>query len=99
MKYRVEFNPEARVDLLNLYNYIAERSGESRALAYIERIEEACMSLETFPTRGKLWDGLRPGLRVMGFERRATIAFQVNPGVVAIFRVLYGGRDLRQELE
>lgn len=98
MKYRVEFNPEARTDLLSLYDYIAEESGEHRALAYIARIEAACLSLETFPLRGKLLKGIRPGLRVLGFERRASIAFQVNPGVVTIFRVLYGGRDLEGAL-
>lgn len=99
MKYRVEFTPEAKVDLLNLYNYIAARNGVNQALAYIERIERECMSLETFPIRGKSWDALRPGLRIMGFERRVTIAFQVNPKVVTIFRLLYGGRDLKQELK
>lgn len=99
MKYRVEFNPEARTDLLNLYDYIAAQSGEDRALAYIGRIEEACMGLETFPRRGKLLKGIRPGLRVLGFEHRVSIAFQVNPQVVTIFRVLYGGRDLSRALE
>lgn len=99
MKYRVEFNPEARADLLDLYNYIAEQSGEDRALAYISRIEEACMGLETFPLRGKLLKGIRPGLRVFGFERRVSIAFQVNPEVVTIFRILYGGRDLDRALK
>jgi toxin ParE1/3/4 len=94
----VELNPEARADLLNLYDYIAERSGEERALAYITRIEDACLSLQIFPLRGKLWKGIRPGLRVLGFERRVSIAFQVNPGVVTIFRILYGGRDLEGAL-
>jgi len=99
VKYRVEFNPEAKVDLLNLYSYIAERSGEGRALAYIQRIEETCMSLQTFPLRGKLYGAIRPGLRVLGFERRVSIAFQVNQRVVTIFRVLYGGRNLQEVLE
>lgn len=57
------------------------------------------MGLETFPLRGKPWNGVRSGLRVMGFERRVAIAFQVNPKVVTIFRVLYGGRNLREELK
>lgn len=98
MKHRVEFNPEARTDLLNLYDYIAEQSGEERALAYIARIEDACLSLQTFPRRGKFCKGVRPGLRVLGFERRVSIAFQVNPGVVTIFRILYGGRNLEGAL-
>jgi toxin ParE1/3/4 len=99
VKYRVVINPEARIDLLNLYRYIADRSGEARALAYIQRIEEACFSLQTFPLRGRPWKSIRPGLRVLGFERRVTIAFQVNPEVVTIFRVLYGGRNLKTILK
>lgn len=99
MKYRVEFSPEARADLLNLYDYIAERSGDERALTYVQRIEEACLSLNTFPLRGESWDRLRPGLRSVGFERCVTIAFLVEPPVVTIFRVLYAGRDLSQALK
>lgn len=98
MKHPVVFNPEARTDLLNLYIYIAEHGGESRALGYIERIEEACRSLQTFPLRGESWDSVRPGMRVLGFERRVSIVFQVNPEAIVIFRILYGGRDLSRIL-
>lgn len=35
-----------------------------------------------------------PGLRVLGFERRAVIAVSVAADVVTILRVLYGGRDI-----
>jgi toxin ParE1/3/4 len=37
---------------------------------------------------------LRPGLRTIGFERRATIAFTVKGEDVIILRILYGGRSL-----
>jgi toxin ParE1/3/4 len=39
-------------------------------------MEAACMALETFPAPGMRRDGTRPGLRTIGFERRATIAFR-----------------------
>lgn len=42
------------------------------------------MALETFPERGARRDDIRPGLRTMGFERRATIVFQVNKAEVVI---------------
>jgi toxin ParE1/3/4 len=44
--------------------------------------------------RGTRRDDLQPGLRIVGFERRVTIAFHVEPGTVTIDRVLYGGRDV-----
>ena len=37
---RVVFSPEARDDLLGLYEYIADRAGEDVALGYVERERE-----------------------------------------------------------
>lgn len=96
MKYRVFFSPEAQNDLLELYDYIAAESSMDRALSYIERIEKWCLSLETFPLRGNRRDDIRPALRVMGFEQRVSIAFQVHPGRVIILRIIYGGRELER---
>jgi toxin ParE1/3/4 len=93
MKLQVVFTPEARADLLELYDYIAENGGPIRALRYVEQIEEECMSLQTIPQRGTQRDDLRPGLRVMGFKRRTLIAFQVSSDRVAVLRILYGGRS------
>lgn len=96
MKLQVVFTPEARADLFELYEYIAERGSPDRALAYIERIEKACLSLRTLPGRGTLREDVRPGLRVMGFERRVLIAFRVNSKSIAILRILYAGRSLER---
>jgi toxin ParE1/3/4 len=96
MKFKIVFTPEARDDLLELYEYIAEHGNPERAMAYIERIETACMSLQTLPIRGTLREDLRRGLRVMGFERRALIAFRVRSKSVAILRIFYGGRSVER---
>jgi toxin ParE1/3/4 len=64
----------------------------------IDRIETACMALATFPRRGTRRDDIRPGLRTVGFERRAIIAYQVKKSEVVIVRILYGGRDFEQIL-
>jgi toxin ParE1/3/4 len=90
----VVFAPEARDDLLQLYDYIATRSGAGRARAYAERILSYCLGFENLPERGTRRDDLRPGLRVVGFPRRVTIAFHITEDRVTIDRVLYGGRDL-----
>jgi len=91
--YKVTFRPLAESDLIALYDYIAGEAGSEIAGAYIERIEAACLSLETFPQRGTRRDDIRPGLRTIGFERRATIAFRVVKSEVTIVRIFYGGRD------
>ena len=56
------------------------------------------MALERLPERGTPRDDIRPGLRVMGFERRATIVFQIVGTEVIIARVFYGGRDYERIL-
>jgi len=94
MTFRLAFAPEARDDLRAIYLYIADAAGADRAIGYIHRIEAACQGLCDFPQRGARRDDLAPGLRVIGFERRASIAFHVGPNIVVIDRILYGGRDL-----
>ena len=98
MKYKVRFRPRAEADLFDLYRHIAVASGRAAAGAYIDRIEAACLSLEAFPERGTRRDDIRPGLRVMGFERRAVIVFQISGNAVVIARIFYGGRDYERAL-
>jgi toxin ParE1/3/4 len=90
----VVFSPEAEADLFELYDYIAERSGPVRAIGYVGRIEKYCLGLADSAERGTKRDDLRAGLRIVGFERRVTIAFHVEPDTVTVDRILYGGRDV-----
>lgn len=85
--------PEARADLLHLYDWIADAASPSTALSYVERIEAYLRSFDLASERGTLRDDIRPRLRVIGFERRLTIAFMVDPERVTILRVFYGGQD------
>lgn len=94
MTHKVLFAPEAQNDLKELYLYIAERAGERRAMAYIERIEAYCLGFADFPERGNRRDDVFPGLRIIGFEGRITLAFLVGADTVSFLRILYGGRDL-----
>lgn len=90
----VILTPGALGDLTSLYEYIAAESGAERALAYIERIKDYCARLDLASERGTRRDDIRPGLRVVGFERRVTIAFHVDATTVTIDRIFYGGRDV-----
>ncbi|HEY1612429.1 MAG TPA: type II toxin-antitoxin system RelE/ParE family toxin [Rhizomicrobium sp.] len=97
-KREIVFSPEAKADLIEIYDYIALASNAVRAMGFIGRIERTCHSLSNFPQRGTLRDDVRPGLRVVGFERRVSIAFAIGRRRVTILRVLYGGRDLNRAL-
>ena len=97
-RYEVSFRPTAEADLFDLYQYLAHRAGRTVAGRYVHRIEAACMALERIPERGTRRDDIRAGLRVMGFERRATIVFQIIGNEVIIVRIFYGGRDYERIL-
>ena len=43
--------------------------------------------------RGHRRDDVRPGLRIIGFERRVTVAFTVSETHVVILRRFYSGWD------
>lgn len=90
---RVEISEEARRDLFTLYDWIADAGIPDTALAYVERIEVFCKKLDVASERGSLCDDIRPGLRVIGFERSASIAFIVEENRVVVLRVFYGGRS------
>lgn len=94
MKRRsVVLTPEARDDLLSLYDWIAEAAGSDTAIGFIERVEAYCARLDLASERGHLRDDIRPGLRIVGFERRLTVAFTVDDRNVTILRLFYQGQD------
>jgi len=95
VEHEVLFSPEAVADLLNLYEYIAERSGPARAIGYVGRLEQYCLGFRFSAERGTKRDDLRPGLRTVGFERRVTIAFHVEARSVVIDRIFYAGRNVK----
>ena len=68
VSHRLNFSLEAEGDLLDLYEYIAQRDSNDRAIGCIDRIEACCRSLATFPERGTLRSDLRPGLRTPGLD-------------------------------
>jgi toxin ParE1/3/4 len=90
-KREVVFSPEAAADLLALYDYIAAQSGPARAIGYIARLEKYCLGFALLGERGTRRDDIRLGLRIVGFERRVTLAFPVEATRVTFDRVFYGG--------
>ncbi|WP_300573191.1 type II toxin-antitoxin system RelE/ParE family toxin [Phenylobacterium sp.] len=93
----IAFSPEARNDLLALYDWIASEASPETAMSYIGRIERFISGFETAAERGTLRDDIRPGLRTIGFERRLTIAFVVGEQVT-ILRLFHAGRNWEGDL-
>lgn len=89
----VRYAPEARDDLIALYEWISAKAGPQIAIGYIDRIRAYCDRFDLASERGIGRDDVRPGLRIVGFERRLTIAFTVSDETVTILRVFYGGQN------
>ena len=94
---KVTISPQARADLHALYEWIANNAGPDIALAYVERVEFFLRSLELASERGRKRDDLRPGLRILGFERNLTIAITVEPRDVTVLRLFRRGRNWESE--
>lgn len=95
---RVVFSPEAQTDLETIYDFIADAATPTVALNYLERLEGYCAGMAPGSERGHRRDDVRPGLRIVGFERRITIAFTISTEDVTILRIFYAGRDWEKEL-
>ena len=95
--HRIQFREASLTDLQGIYDRIAEAAGHDIAYAYVGRIEATCRNLSVFPARGTVRNEVYPGLRVIGFERSASIAFVVHDQSVDILRILPRGANLPEE--
>ncbi len=94
----VTFSRRAQQRLIDLGEYVATQSSPTIANGYLDRIKAACLALTHFPERGRRRDDILPGLRIIGYERRATIAYRVFETHIEIVSIAYGGRDFEREL-
>jgi len=99
IRREVVLSPEARADLLALYDWIAAKASPEIALDYIGRLENFVLGLDLASARGTRRDDIREGLRIIGFERRVTIAFNVTKSHVVILRFYYGGQNWTDDLD
>jgi toxin ParE1/3/4 len=92
--FKVVFSRGATKDLDEILIYLAPRMGVSGALAYSERIRVYCLGLASFPKRGTQRSEVRSGLRLVGYHRKATVAFVVTDDTVMILRIFARGRAI-----
>ena len=93
----VRLRPRALTDLMSIYDFIAEAAGPTVAIGYVGRLEAACRALAEASERGTLRPDLGPGIRTVGFERRATIVFRTSATDVEILTIAYGGRNFETD--
>ena len=100
MKQRaVAYTEEAANDLEWIYDTVARGSASpATAGRYETAIWHFCDRLGHAAMRGRRRDEVRPGLRIVGFRGRVTVAFVVEDERVVILRIFYGGADWERSL-
>ena len=81
-------------DLKNIHDYLSARTTPKVASSYIEDIVTYCENFSIFPLRGRIRDDLRSGLRIVGYKRRASIAFIVRDKQIIILRIFHRGMNI-----
>ena len=92
--YNVTWRPQARGDLLALYEWIAEKADPDTAYEYVSKIEAHAEALSAYPERGTTRDDLALGVRTIPYRRRSVIAYRVLDDTVEILAIAHAGRDL-----
>lgn len=85
--------PEAERDLIQIRDYVKDQAGRDIANRYVDRIATFLSGLSHTSERGTLRSDVRPGLRIVGFERRLTVAFTVRDDRVYVLRIFTGGQN------
>ncbi len=90
---RLIFAPSARLDLLDIHDYIA-RDKPNAAANWIDRIEEKCELIAATPEFGEKRPEYGPGIRssVVG---RYVIFYRPMEDGIEVVRVIAGDRDIR----
>jgi len=97
LRYSVTITPEAQSHLEAIYTYIADQASAAVADRFTSQILDYCEGFDMFPERGARRDDLRFGLRIVGYRRRASIAFEVEDDQVSILGIYYGGADFEAD--
>ena len=92
-RHAIIYDRNAILDLAELHSWVGIETSERIASAYLKRIRLFCRQLRHFPHRGVQRDDIRHGVRIITFEGRVDIAFEVKGDRVIIIRALYAGRQ------
>ena len=101
MLYKVDFTPEAQVQLAGIYRYIADAASPTIAKRYTDAVVTYCETLAKFPGRAPGRNDIRAGLRITHYKGRTIIAFAIDEKTmcVSIIGVFYGGQDYETALQ
>ena len=103
MKYKVTYTESAKKDLKSILGYISKKLlAPENAAGQTQRIMAAVRKLDTMPRRYKLYEEepwYSQALRYFSIDNYL-VFYKVNDeiGKVYVVRLMYGGRDIRTQL-
>ena len=89
---RVTLRPQAEVDILEIWEFIAADS-IAAADKWVDDLDEKMALWATQPMMGRARDELAPGIRSLAFGRYV-VFFAPLPEGIDVVRVLHGARDI-----
>jgi toxin ParE1/3/4 len=101
MKYKVIIDPLARLDLKEIFIFVAMNDSVQSANKLLDALEETCYKLEKFPERGHIPPELKPTgiksyLEILFKPYR--IIYEIENNLIYIHSVIDGRRNIQEVL-
>lgn len=90
---RVRFAPQAILDFIEIYEYIAS-DNIAAADKHHKLLRQRCLNLVDQPRIGSKRDKIRPGLRSIAEGDYVIFYRVVDEDTIAVLRVVHGKRDV-----
>ncbi|MGR3314779.1 type II toxin-antitoxin system RelE/ParE family toxin [Roseovarius indicus] len=89
---RLEFTPEARADLADIWRYSYENWGQARADRYLESLRQVIEGLLDGRSSSRPADEVKPGYR-LALAGRHMVVFRQSAEALQVVRVLHQRMD------
>ena len=102
MSFQIQYSRQAREDIRRIYLYIAETLLVPEiASSQTSRIMKSVRTLEDMPSRHKLYEDEpwhSQGVRYFPVDNYLIFYLIEENETVSIIRIMYGGRDIRRQM-
>jgi toxin ParE1/3/4 len=101
MKYKVFIDPQAKLDLKEIFIYAAVNDSIQSANQYWDPLEETFSKLEKFPERGHIPPELRPAGIKKYLEihyKPYRIIYEIEKNIIYVHSVIDGRRNIQEIL-
>ena len=101
MKYKVIIDPQAKLDLKEIFIYVAVNDSIQSANKLLDALEETCSRLEKIPERGHIPSELRNTGIKKDLEihyKPYLIIYEIEKNIIYIHCVIDGRRNIQEIL-